>query len=139
MIHKIEVVAAIIMFKDEILCMRRGAGKYPYLSYKYEFPGGKIEEGETRTEALKRELREEMDFDTVVNDEDYFMTVEHNYPDFDIRMHCFMCKTESRDFVMREHCDYRWLRRNGLLTLDWAAADLPVVEKLISFDLQEKK
>ncbi|MHB1485326.1 MAG: (deoxy)nucleoside triphosphate pyrophosphohydrolase [Saccharofermentanales bacterium] len=136
MIHKIEVVAAIILYKDEILCMQRDVSKYDYLSYKYEFPGGKMETGESCIQALKRELQEEMDFDADISEDDYFLTVEYRYPDFEIVMHSFLCNSKTKDFVLKEHRDFRWLKQNELLSLKWAQADLPVVEKLISYKIE---
>lgn len=125
-----EVVAAIIMYEDQILCMQRNKGKYDYISYKYEFPGGKIEPGESRTEALERELREEMDIEVSISEADYFMTVEHTYPDFTITMHSFVCKVKTPEFVRKEHIDHKWLRKEELMQLDWAPADVPIVKKL---------
>lgn len=125
-----EVVAAIIIYKDQILCMQRDKGKYDYVSYKYEFPGGKVEKGETRAQALQRELREEMALEINVRDEDYYMTVEHTYPDFKITMHSFICHVESQSFNRKEHVDHKWLPKEQLMTLDWAEADIPIVNKL---------
>ena len=127
---KLEVVAAIIMYEDKILCMQRDKGKYEYVSYKYEFPGGKVDPGETRAKALQRELVEEMDLEVEVRDEDYYMSVEHVYPDFAITMHSFICCVESQTFVRKEHVDHKWLTRQELMTLDWAPADLPIVKRL---------
>ena len=125
-----EVVAAIIIYQDKILCMQRNKGKYDYVSYKYEFPGGKIEPGETRAEALQRELREEMALEVEVKEEDYYMSVEHTYPDFKITMHSFICHVESQVFERKEHIDHKWLTREELMTLDWAPADIPIVKRL---------
>lgn len=125
-----EVVAAIITYQDKILCMQRNKGKYDYISYKYEFPGGKIEPGETRAEALSRELREEMALEVKVQENDYYMSVEHAYPDFKITMHSFICQVNTQSFERKEHIDHKWLTRKELMSLDWAAADLPIVKRL---------
>lgn len=127
---KLEVVAAIIIYKDRILCMQRGDGKFEYVSRKFEFPGGKIEKGETRPEALMRELREEMALEVQIGEEDFFMTVEHAYPDFEITMHSYICKVETQQFVRKEHIDHKWLRKEELMTLDWAPADIPIAKKI---------
>lgn len=126
----LEVVAAIIINNDEILCMQRNKAKYDYVSFKYEFPGGKLEPGESREQALIRELSEEMDLDLTVNPKDFFMTVEHTYPDFSITMHSFVCKVESKTFTRKEHISHIWLKSKELETIDWAAADLPIVKRL---------
>ena len=125
-----EVVAAVIEYKDKILCMQRGEAKYDYTSYKYEFPGGKVEASEENHIALSRELREEMDLDVVIGEEDYLLTVDHTYPDFAITMHAYLCKVDTPDFVMKEHIDFKWLSAGELDTLDWAEADMPIVEFL---------
>ena len=127
----LEVVAGVIVNDGKILCMQRNKGKYDYISYKFEFPGGKIEEGETRSEALMRELREEMELDTNIAESDFFLTVEHSYPDFSITMHSFICRVKTDKFIRKEHIAHKWLRPSELLALDWAEADKPIVEKII--------
>jgi 8-oxo-dGTP diphosphatase len=126
---KIEVVAAIIRHNDKILCVQRGKNKLDYISKKYEFPGGKIEEGETREQTIVREIQEELKMDISTN-EDY-LTVEHEYPDFFLTMHSFICSCENPKVQLTEHIDYKWLATSDMLALDWAAADIPIVEKLI--------
>lgn len=125
-----EVVAAIIEHKGKILCMQRNKSKFDYISYKFEFPGGKIENGERNNEALERELREEMDMNIHIKEESYFMTIKYNYPDFSITMHAYLCNLAEPSFLMKEHLSYKWLYPNELHLLDWAQADLPIVYKL---------
>ena len=132
---KIEVVAAILVHENKILCMQRGKGKYEYISYKYEFPGGKIDPGENAAQALIREIKEEMDIEIDVSDDDYFMTVEHTYPDFQITMHSFICKVEDKNFLRKEHIEHCWLKQDELHKLDWAPADVPITEKLSEINL----
>ena len=127
---KIEVVAGIIFYEDEILCVQRPKNKFQYISEKYEFPGGKMEEGETKKEALHRELLEELNLST--NIETLYLTVVHEYPDFELTMHSFICKVDSKELTLHEHIDQKWLKINELSSLDWAAADIPIVNKLIS-------
>jgi 8-oxo-dGTP diphosphatase len=126
----IVVTAAIIIENGHILCMQRNQNKFDYISYKYEFPGGKVEALESNEEALKREIHEELKID--LESLDFFMTVNHEYPDFSITMHAYLCEVTSREFTLTEHIDYRWLKPSELNTLDWAAADMPIVEKLRS-------
>jgi 8-oxo-dGTP diphosphatase len=126
---KVEVAAAIIYFEDKILCVQRPKNKLTYISEKFEFPGGKIEEGETQIEALKRELREELNITTEIRS--LFLTVVHEYPDFELTMHSYVCKVETKELTLNEHIAKEWLSLSELKKLDWAAADIPIVHKLI--------
>jgi len=124
------VVAAIIKNNDKILCMQRGISKFDYISNKYEFPGGKVENNETEENAIKREIREELCIDITVHKK--YISIEHTYPDFKITMHCYTCCTNDISLTLTEHIDYKWLKKNELKELDWAEADIPVIEKLIN-------
>ena len=125
------VTAAILINNNEILCMQRGEHKYPYISHKFEFPGGKVEHGENDEQALSRELREEMDITLDIEPSQFFMTINYQYPDFSIEMHCYLCQVEDRIFTRKEHIAHVWLKPQDLETLDWAAADMPIVKKLM--------
>ena len=127
--EKVEVVAAIIENQDKILCLQRGMSKFDYIAYKYEFPGGKVEEGESQEGALKREIREELKYDIKV--EERFMKVEYHYQDFILIMDSFLCSADTTTFILIEHIDYQWLNPEEFDKLDWAAADIPIVEKLM--------
>jgi len=129
-----KVVGAIIEHDGKILCMQRPKGKFPSTDLKWEFPGGKIEEGETKPQALMRELREEMDFNIEISEDDYFATVHHIYPEFEITMDTFLCRVTDPRFVRKEHVDHCWLAPKDMPKLDWAAADYPIVEKLVERD-----
>lgn len=126
---KIDVVAAIIQNNNQTLCVQRGWSKYEYIANKYEFPGGKIEQGETKQQALERELREELDLVVEVND--LFYSIIHYYPDFEVSLHSFIVEVDSRNIKLNEHISEQWLNKEDLLSLDWAAADYPIVEKLM--------
>ena len=127
---KIEVVAGIIFFKDQILCAQRPKNKLHYISEKFEFPGGKIEKGETEKEALQRELFEELSISIKIKS--FYLTVVHEYPDFELTMHSFICEVETKELTLNEHIHLEWLKLNELQNLDWAAADIPIVDKLVS-------
>lgn len=137
-IDPFEVVAAIIVFDNKILCVQRGESKHSYLSFKYEFPGGKVEHGETREAAIIREIKEELKMDIKVHYP--FLSVKHHYPDIKLTLHSFICTVADPTVILTEHKDYKWLFTNELSQLDWAKADEPIVEKLqISKDLLLEK
>ena len=129
---KIEVVAGIIFYQNQILCVQRPKNKLLYISEKFEFPGGKIEAGETKKEALKRELLEELNITPIINH--LYLSVNHKYPDFELTMHSFLCEVDKKTLTLNEHIDKKWLNLNELKCLDWAAADVPIVNKLISHE-----
>ena len=119
------VVAAVIEVDGRVLCMQRGVSRYPYTSHHWEFPGGKIEPGETPQQALHRELLEEMDLDVEVHE--LLATVTHDYPDFTITLAAYRCTAGTTAFTMREHAASRWLPWNELPSLDWCAADARLI------------
>lgn len=131
-VKRIEVVAAIIKIDKSVLCLQRNANKYNYISNKFEFPGGKIELNENHKQALQRELREEMTVEVSENQMSYFMTVEHTYPDFIIIMHTYLCEVINVSYSLNEHIDAKWCNSENINELDWAAADVPIVNKLLS-------
>ena len=119
------VVAAVVEVDGRVLCMQRGVTRYSYTSHLWEFPGGKIEPGETPEQALHRELLEEMNMDVEVHE--LLATVTHDYPDFTITLAAYRCTAPDKDFVMREHAASRWLLWDELPSLDWCAADARLI------------
>lgn len=126
----IEVVAAVILNNNQYLCVQRNSSKYDYISYKYEFPGGKVEENETNEEALLREIKEELNLEIQI--EKHIITVDHTYPDFKISMHTYLCDSNNREITLNEHVNQKWLDKEDLPNLDWAEADVPIVNYLIN-------
>jgi 8-oxo-dGTP diphosphatase len=121
----IDVVAAIIERNHKVLCVQRGKAKYSYISEKWEFPGGKIEDNENEHNALVREIMEELSMKIKVKEK--LMIVKHSYPHFHLTMHIFICSSEDQP-ILNEHQDFRWLTKFELENLDWAAADIPVIK-----------
>lgn len=121
----IEVVAAIIRRDDKIFATQRGYGDWKDW---WEFPGGKVEQGETPEEALKREIREELSADISVDQ--FFCTVDYDYPAFHITMHCYLCQLISEAPHLNEHEAARWLKMDELDSVKWLPADVLVVEKI---------
>lgn len=121
----IKVVAAIIVDNGKVFATQRGYGEF---KDGWEFPGGKVEEGETPQEALVREIREELD--TEIEIRELLDTVEYDYPKFHLSMDCFICKIKSGDLVLKEHEDAKWLTKKNLDSVDWLPADEGVVEKI---------
>ena len=124
----IEVVAAIIRHEGKYLCVQRGKSRYAYVSEKFEFPGGKVEAGETQLEALIREIAEELEIE--IQAEKHLVSVTHHYPDFSIVLHAWLCQSFTKEIQLKEHISMQWLLPNELHKPDWAAADLPVVKAL---------
>ncbi|MBR3657997.1 MAG: 8-oxo-dGTP diphosphatase MutT [Prevotella sp.] len=122
---QIEVVAAIIRKDDLIFATQRGYGEFKDW---WEFPGGKMEAGETPEEALKREIREELS--TEINVDEFLCTVEYDYPAFHLTMHCYLCSLLTEALHLNEHEAARWLKLEDLDSVDWLPADKVVVEKL---------
>lgn len=121
----VEVVAAIIRKEDKLLATQRGYGEF---QGGWEFPGGKIESGETTQEALVREIKEELE--TIIEVGDLLDTVEYDYPKFHLTMHCFFCTIKSGDLVLKEHEAAKWLTREELDSVDWLPADKGLIEKI---------
>lgn len=121
----VEVVAAVILKDGAVFATQRGYG--PWKGW-WEFPGGKIEAGERPQEALVREIREELDAEVEVGE--LLETVEWDYPDFHLTMHCFLCSLLSESMHLNEHEAAAWLTRKTLDTVRWLPADEGVVDRI---------
>lgn len=121
----VRVVAAVICSEDKIFATARGYGEF---KGQWEFPGGKIEPGETPQEALVREIQEELDVKIEVGD--LIDTIEYNYPSFHLSMDCFWCNVTEGEITLKEAEDARWLSRDELYSVDWLPADMGLIEKL---------
>ena len=124
----IEVVAAIIINGNQVFATQRGYGDYKGW---WEFPGGKIEPGECPQEALKREIREELEAEISVGE--LLETVEWDYPAFHLTMHCFICTLESESLHLNEHEASAWLTRETLDSVKWLPADLILLDKIMKY------
>ena len=122
---QIEVVAAIIRKGDKIFATQRGYGEWKDW---WEFPGGKMEVGETPEEALVREIREELSADISVGE--LLTTVEYDYPAFHLTMHCFLCTLVGEALHLNEHEAAKWLTKDELDSVKWLPADEIVIEEL---------
>ena len=121
----IEVVAAVIYKDGEIFATQRGYGEFEGM---WEFPGGKIEPGESCEVALVREFQEELGVDVEVGE--LICTTEYDYPSFHLTMHCFLCSVAPGKIELREHISARWLTKDTLNDVNWLPADLEVIEKI---------
>lgn len=126
----VRVVAAVIKAENEngepiIFATQRGYGDF---KGGWEFPGGKIEEGETPQDALKREIREELDTEISVGE--LIDTIEYDYPTFHLSMDCFWCEIVKGDLVLKEHEAAKWLKAEELKTVDWLPADITLIDKI---------
>ncbi|MBQ3605683.1 MAG: (deoxy)nucleoside triphosphate pyrophosphohydrolase [Muribaculaceae bacterium] len=124
---KIEVVAAILHRDGAYFATQRGYGEFDGM---WEFPGGKIEPGESREVALRREIQEELGIDIII--ENLLCTTEYDYPSFHLTMHCYLCSVASGEIELREHKSARWLTAETLDSVEWLPADKEVIDKLRS-------
>ena len=120
----IRVVAALLFDNGKVFATKRGDSPYPYVAHKYEFPGGKIEENESEQDAVKRELKEELDMDVKVGG--LYARLTHEYPDFIITLAIYECEMLST-FALKEHESYAWIAPKDLREEEWAPADADVL------------
>lgn len=123
--RQIEVVAAIIVKDHKVFATQRGYGEWKDF---WEFPGGKIDAGETPEEALCREIKEELDTEIAVGE--LFTTINYDYPTFHITMHCYLCTIENGSLTLLEHEAAKWLSLEQLYSVTWLPADLLVIAEL---------
>ena len=121
----IEVVAAVIAAKNKIFATQRGYGDF---KDGWEFPGGKVEPGETPEEALKREIKEELETEIVIDK--FLKTIDYDYPKFHLTMHCFLCRIESGQLNLLEHEAAKWLSKKTINSVDWLPADLLLIDDI---------
>lgn len=122
----VRVVAAVIRSEDKIFATARGYGEF---KGQWEFPGGKIEPGETPQEALVREIQEELDVKIEVGN--LIDTIEYDYPSFHLSMDCFWCIVTDGEITLKEAEDARWLSKDELYSVDWLPADMELIKKLV--------
>lgn len=122
---KIEVVAAIICKGGAYFATQRGYGEFEGM---WEFPGGKIESGESADAALKREIQEELGVDITIDK--FLCTTDYDYPAFHLTMHCYLCSIVSGEIELREHKSARWLTKESLDSVEWLPADMDIIKKL---------
>lgn len=123
---KIEVVAAVIYDGGNYLATQRGYGEF---RGKWEFPGGKIKDGESHEKALKREILEELDIEIELGD--FITTVDYDYPEFHLTMHTYLAFIKSGEIDLKEHLQLKWMSKEQLRSLDWLEADIEIVDKLV--------
>lgn len=121
----VEVVAAVIRDQDKIFVTQRGYGEF---KDGWEFPGGKIESGETPQQALIREIQEELDTEIEVGK--LIDIVEYDYPTFHLKMHCFWARIKKGDLILKEHEASKWLTKETIHSVDWLPADLGLIETI---------
>lgn len=122
---QVNVAAGIIISEGQVLATMRDTGDFSGL---WEFPGGKIEYGETPEETLHREIYEELAIDVEIVE--LFHILDYDYPEFHLHMHCYICRPVSKEMILSVHREYRWLDRDSLKSVQWLPADIEILEPL---------
>jgi len=122
---RVEVVAAVLIHNGLVFACQRGYGEFKDM---WEFPGGKVEEGESPEDALRREIREELEVE--INVGELLDTIEYDYPDFHLSMDCFWCEIIKGDLVLKEHEAAKWLTKEKMDSVEWLPADITIVGKI---------
>lgn len=124
----INVVAAIIIHENKVLATQRGYGEFLGL---WEFPGGKVEESESKELALVREIEEELE--AKIDVKEWLHRIEYDYPNFHLSMDCYICHLTSKHLHLLEHQDARWLTKETLYSVNWIPADIEILDKILSY------
>lgn len=127
-----EVSAAIIIDGTKVLCFKKGVSKHDYLSGHYEFPGGKLESGETPNLALVRELAEELNYVVDIDSLEHYDDVDFDYEDFTVKLHYFIIRDSSPVYELREHKEAIWVSVDDLNNLEWVGADFVIIKQLMN-------
>ena len=127
----INVVAAIIIKDNKVLATQRGYGEF---KGGWEFPGGKIEEGESPEEALIREIKEELELNIEVNQ--LLEIIEYDYPKFHLSMKCYLCSIIKGSIVLNEHQDAKWLDKKHINDVEWLAADVIIINRIVDSNIR---
>ena len=121
----VHVATAIIKHENKIFATQRGYGEF---KDGWEFPGGKVEPGETSEQAIVREIQEELD--TIIQPDQFFRTIEYDYPTFHLTMDCYLCSVKSGNLILKEHEDAKWLTKDTLYSVDWLPADIELISEI---------
>lgn len=127
-----EVSAAIIVNGTKVLCFKKGVSKHDYLSGHYEFPGGKLESGETPSLALVWELAEELNYVVDIDSLEHYDDVDFDYEDFTVKLHYFIIRDSSPVYELKEHKEAIWVSVDDLNKLEWVGADFVIIKQLMN-------